>query len=109
MRAPGKTVTRAKYDALAEQLRELGAYQEAFFCIRKGMAPVKLSSGEGDEEQTCELLGAVRASGGVVIFGSSVHWANDWLHAVREHPSYITRDLADKIHREQVKAATRAA
>lgn len=101
--AKSKTDQRIE-EATASLRRDLGAYQEAFWCLRAGKVPLKLSSGDGEREVSVELLGAERASGGVIIQGPSVWYATDWCAMARETADAYVRDLAHKVERAQ-KAA----
>lgn len=86
---------------LEAKVRELSAYQEAFYCLRKGEKPLTVTSGEDDREVKVELLGASRAAGGVIIDngGASVRYADDWIAANREHIDPYVRDVAHKVQR----------
>lgn len=63
---------------LLEDVRNLQAYREAFWCLCKGEKPQRLRSGDYE----IELLGLSRAAGGVVIQASTVTWFSDWYSMV---------------------------
>lgn len=90
---------------LEERVRRLQAYEEAFYCLRAGMAPVRFSSGEDDREVSVELLGPSRASGGVVIHsGGSVEYATDWLLRSRPLSDPYLRDVVCMVERVQIES-----
>ncbi len=89
-----KTVPAALYDAAVQ---DRNAYQEAFFLLRKGDKSVVLTSGE----RSIELLGAYRASGGLVIDEGSVSYASVWMERVRAAGDAYLGDLCFQIVREQ--------
>lgn len=97
---------RRTREELESQIKSLEAYQEAFFCLRKGRKPVKISN----EQRTVYLLGAGRASGGVVFTepeGYSVRYATGWAsEASRSVDPYIA-DLGRKVQ-ACITAATKA-
>ena len=105
-------VTRAKEKAEAEREKErtLGAYQEAFYALRRGEVPLKLVSGEDADERRVEveLVGATRACGGVVIVHDTPMYAGDWTAAAQRHPDAYVRDLAHKVDRAVSDAMHRA-
>ncbi len=84
---------------LEEQLREMGAYREAFFCLRAGESPVEIASGEDERRVSAELLGAHRACGGVVIVSGSVRYASDWCASARQNDDAYVQDLVHKVER----------
>lgn len=89
---------------LEAEVRSLSAYREAFFCLRAGAKPVELSSGEGEDRRTVELLGPARASGGVVINEGAVLYATDWLLAARHSGDCYIREVARLVERAQTEA-----
>ena len=85
---------------LENKVHALEAYREAFWCIEKGLKREIITSGE----HTIELLGAERASGGVVIQGIYVYWAGDFQRDVLQGSCLYLRDIAHKITRAQRNA-----
>lgn len=89
--------------ALEAKIVRLEAVQEAFFCLRKGETPVKLTSGD----RTVEFIGVGRASGGCVIEEGCVSYATDW-HArvyANRHVDSDGYELARMITKAQTRAA----
>lgn len=86
-----KSATTLRLEA---EVHSLKAYQEAFFCLRKGEVPVRFASGEW----AVEVLGLGRTSGGVVLVGSMVTWADEWIATVstsgNPHLAGIARAVA---------------
>ncbi len=78
-----------------EQSREkvLGAYQEAFWAMRRGEKPIRLSSGEEDRRVEIELWAPSRACGGIVIAHDSPVYASDWSMTALRHPDAYVQDL----------------
>jgi len=100
-------VKRAKsqeVQRLEAEVRNLRACQEAFYCLRLGLLPVAISSGEGEDERRVELLGPARASGGVVIIGASVYYATDWLIEARASVDPYLREVARLVEHAQTAA-----
>jgi len=87
--------------------KELCAYREAFFCLRRGNTPVLLSVGEGEDFRSVELLGASRCSGGVILIGAGAMYASDWLAdvAANEHSDPFLCELAQKVKKTIEEAA----
>lgn len=86
-------------DQLTKVSREACAYQEAFWALQRGDKPIKLTSGE----KSIELLAPHRMCGGVVVDGSMVRYADDWIANAHTVDPYI-RDLAHQIRRHQSEA-----
>lgn len=90
--------------AAEEHLRaveaDLSAYQEAYWCLRAGEVPMVLRSGE----ESIELLGAHRASGGVVLAGSGVTRASVWCERAIATGLPYQIELARLIQRDQERA-----
>lgn len=87
---------------LQAKIRALEPYQELFYCRRE--KPIVLKSGD----HKVKLVGASRASGGVVIVGpsDSVSFACEWCQRIETQyfrDPYL-RDLAAQIRRLQKEA-----
>ena len=91
-----------------DQERSLLAFQEAFWALRRGEVPVKFSSGEDERRVEVELLGAARASGGVVLVGDSPVLATDWTTTASKHSDAYVRDVAYKVQRAMAEGARKA-
>jgi len=97
---------RRTREELQQTIQSLEPYQEAFWCLRKGMKPTKISN----EERTVWLLGASRASGGVVFTepeGYSVCWACQWANEASLSVDPYIADLGRKV-RASVDAVVKA-
>ena len=95
-----KTVSRETYDECSNQL---GAYQEAFWALRRGETPIKVTVSGSECEISAEVLGITRACGGVVVDGSHVSYMTDWLLRASKLDAYH-RELARKVEHEIEKA-----
>jgi len=102
MRKPSKTVPREAFDDVTKQLH---AYQEAFWALRRGEKPIKLTVAAGtDMEHTIEALALSRACGGVVLDGPGVTYASEWcMRAIATGDAY-RRELARFVEREVERA-----
>jgi hypothetical protein len=84
-------------EELEKAVHDLGAYQEAFWALRKGEKPIKIAN----EEREVWLLGASRACGGVVWLdeGVSVHYAERWASDASRSVDPYVADLGRKVFR----------
>lgn len=89
---------RKTRDELEKDLRDMGAYQEAFWALQRGEKPVKIQN----EQRTVWLLGAGRSCGGVVWLdpdGVSVHFAERWASEASRSIDPHIADIGRKVFR----------
>lgn len=84
--------------SLTEQINDLAPYQEFFFCRHETPQKFTLSNRDGDEH-TVELVGAKRASGGVVLDGPGVFYATSYIRRLMESGCPYREDLAHRLTR----------
>jgi len=89
---------------LEDDVRQLTAYQEAFFSLRNGFEPIVLEAAP----YRVELIGAERQSGGVIAEGSCVTWVDDWCARASQGCRQL-QELASAVKRVNQSHACEAA
>ena len=77
---------------LERELEGMRPYQEAYWALRRGEKPIKLTSGE----YVIEVLALRRAHGGLVIDTPSVYYLEKWTAAHQNSVNPYIRELARK-------------
>lgn len=85
---------------LTRVAREASAYQEAFWALRRGETPRRVVAGP----HAIELLALGRHCGGVVLEGSLVTFADEWIGRVDDACDAWTHELVRRIRRLQADA-----
>jgi len=94
---------------LEEQIRHLEVYQALTGLLLAGERPVTIDRGEGNFACKCELYGAHRAHGGIVVMdGTFVSWADDAANDFARDCNDDVQELARKVRAEQRRAIDRA-